>query len=68
MFYLMLYFSYMNKDLLLEKRIAVEQKFNDTNAELVRLQGEYRALTALIEETEEPKVSDVPNEKELETV
>ena len=47
----------MNKESLLEKRAAVEQQFNElqqqqikTNEELIRLQGEYRALTTLIDE------------------
>ena len=47
----------MNKESLLEKRATVETKFSELqqeqtkiNEELIRLQGEYRTLTTLIDE------------------
>lgn len=46
----------MTKDELIAKRAAVEEKFNNLKAEneseLLRLQGEYRSLTELINESE----------------
>ena len=49
--------SIMNKESLLEKRATVETKFSELqqeqtkiNEELIRLQGEYRTLTTLIDE------------------
>jgi peptidoglycan hydrolase CwlO-like protein len=50
----------MNKESLLEKRAATEARFSElqqeqtkTNEELIRLQGEYRTLTTLINELPE---------------
>lgn len=49
----------MDKQTLIDNRNAVENKFNEVqeqvkqgNEELIRLQGEYRALTALIDAPE----------------
>lgn len=52
----------MNKEDLTKKIVALEEKFNqlqkqreDINSELLRLQGEYRALSLIIEGLDEPK-------------
>lgn len=57
----------MNRELLLEKRAAVEKKFNELQEqqkqgteELVRLQGEYRLVNELLE-----KPDDSPLEGEI---
>lgn len=54
----------MKKESLLDKRDAVEKRFNELvtqkseiDQELNRLQGEYRGYTALIDE-QEPKVKE----------
>ena len=63
----------MNKESLLEKRATVETKFSElqeqqkqTNEELIRLQGEYRTLTTLIDDIEKEATQsvEVTNKKE----
>lgn len=53
----------MNKKELSEKLVALEAKFNElqeqrnnASEELLRLQGEHRALSLLVEELETPDV------------
>lgn len=62
----------MNKEILIEKRNAVETKFSELqneqttiNEELIRFQGEYRKLTELINELEVTETTTEPIEAEI---
>ena len=51
----------MNKETLEQLKSEAEQKWNDLQEELKRLQGEHRILTKLIEEWVEPKTKEESN-------
>lgn len=53
----------MTQEELLERKVNIEQRFNEFNLELMRLQGEHRLVSQLLE----GKTNDVAEEVKSET-